>query len=101
MSDLQQYIDKMLSSMSLDTDEIDATHEEYDIHEEIRKLISYTRTTMGLTQKELAFLSGMTQANISKIENGNALPSIATLKKIADSLGKRLVIDFVEKEGIE
>ena len=33
MTELQQYIDKMLSAMALEHDEIDVTHEEYDIHD--------------------------------------------------------------------
>lgn len=101
MNDLQKYIDKALESISFEFDKAIATDEDYDINSEICDLISRTRSELGLTQKELSAISGMTQANISKIENGGAHPSISTLKKLADSMGKRLIIDFVEKEGMD
>jgi len=34
------------------------------------------------------------QENISKIEDGNANPSLKTLKKLASAFGKKLVISF-------
>ena len=37
----------------------------------------------NLTQIELSQLSGITQADLSKIENGNANPSLNTLLKLA------------------
>lgn len=40
----------------------------------------------NLTQKELSQLSGITQADLSKIENGNANPSLNTLLKLAKGL---------------
>jgi transcriptional regulator, XRE family len=42
----------------------------------------------------LADLTGITQGDISKIENGNANPSLKTLKELADAFGKKLVISF-------
>ncbi|MCH3951178.1 MAG: helix-turn-helix domain-containing protein [Acidaminococcus sp.] len=53
------------------------------------------RKGSGLTQKELAAKSGMTQSDISKIENGNANPSIKTLQRLAAGMGKVLQINFV------
>ena len=41
------------------------------------------RNKLNLTQKDLAELSGSTQAAISRLENENANPSIRTLKKIS------------------
>lgn len=49
----------------------------------------------GLTQKELSELTGIAQADLSKIENGNANPSLKTLKRLAEGLGKKLQISFV------
>ena len=53
------------------------------------------RKERSLTQKELSELTGITQADISKIENGSANPSLATLKRLAKGLGKELRIEFV------
>ena len=44
--------------------------------------------------KKLSDLTGITQEDISKIENGNANPSLKTLKKLAAAFGKKLVISF-------
>ena len=57
----------------------------------IREIIA-VRKDKNITQKELSDLTGITQADISKIENGNANPSLKTLKKLAAAFGKKLVI---------
>ena len=54
--------------------------------------ISLARSEAGLTQTELAKLSGIDQSDLSKIERGAANPSLTTLDKIAAALGKN--IDF-------
>lgn len=51
-----------------------------------------------MTQKELAAKCGITQANISNLEKGTTKPTIESLKKIADALGMRLVVEFVGRE---
>ena len=53
------------------------------------------RNAKGLTQKELSERSGIAQGDISKLENGNANPSIRTLQRLANALGKTLRIEFV------
>lgn len=60
----------------------------------VRSLIR-ARQESGMTQKELAAKTGIQQANISRIENGNGNPSVATLYKLAEGMGKKLVISFV------
>ncbi|MCR5067825.1 MAG: helix-turn-helix transcriptional regulator [Erysipelotrichaceae bacterium] len=52
------------------------------------------RKQTGITQKELSEKTGIAQADISKLENGNANPSLKTLKRLAEGLGKKLVIEF-------
>ena len=42
-------------------------------------------------------LTGIDQADISKIENGNANPSIKTLTRIASAMNMNLKIEFVPK----
>ena len=61
---------------------------------EIRASVD-ARTSQNLTQKELSQLTGITQADLSKIENGNANPSLNTLLKLAKGLGKKLQISLV------
>ena len=53
------------------------------------------RKSAGITQKELSQKSGIAQGDISKLENGNANPSIKTLQRLEAALGKTLKIEFV------
>ena len=53
------------------------------------------RNAEGLTQKELSQRPGIAQSDISKLENGNANPSIRTLQRLAEAMGKKLKIEFV------
>ena len=52
------------------------------------------RQETGLTQRELSERTGIAQSDISKLENGNANPSIRTLKRLAEAMGKQLKISF-------
>ena len=45
------------------------------------------RTARGLTQKQLAELTGIDQADISRIERGLSNATEATLERIAEALG--------------
>ena len=53
------------------------------------------RERADLTQQELARVTGITQADISRLENGTANPSLRTLKRLASGMGMRLKVDFV------
>ena len=46
------------------------------------------RKNAGLTQKELSVRTGIAQGDISKLENGNANPSIRTLQRLAAAMGR-------------
>lgn len=99
MSDFQNFLDKTLAQIDIEAiKEEDNEVYEYDIYREIRELIVAARDRAGLTQKELAAKSGLTQSNISNIEKGSTRPTIDSLKKIADATGKRLVIQFGDRE---
>ena len=56
------------------------------------------RAEKGLSQKQLASLTGIDQSDISKMERGLANPSVSTLNRIAKALGGKLSIqiDFTE-----
>lgn len=49
----------------------------------------------GITQKELSQKFGIAQGDISKLENGNANPSLRTLQRLASTMEKTLKIEFV------
>lgn len=100
MSDLQSYLDKALKEVQLLETDDKLIVMDYDIEAELCELIVTTRTQLGITQRQLAEKSGVSQANISKIENGSYRPSIPILKRIADGLGKRLIIEFADREEV-
>ena len=57
---------------------------EYDL---ARSLIAL-RIERGLTQQDVAQKMNTTQSVISRLESGSANPSLATLKRLADALGR-------------
>ena len=71
--------------------EYDALEPEFDI---IQAMIN-ARKASGLTQKQLAERTGIAQADISKLENGNANPSLRTLRRLAQGMGMQMKIEFV------
>ena len=83
MSDFQKLLDQALEKVNLTPVDDTPEMEEYDIDAEVRDLVISARNAADLTQKQLAQRSGVSQANISKIENGNYHPSLSTLKRIA------------------
>ena len=62
---------------------------------QLMMMILKARNEKHMTQSELAARTGLRQSNISRIEKGQAMPSISTLCKIAHGLGKQLEIKFV------
>jgi len=64
------------------------------LEREYIKAIISARLESNLTQKELSERTGIRQSNISRIENGNCSPTIATLQQLAYGVGKKLYIEF-------
>lgn len=68
-----------------------------EVEFQIIKAMIDGRNEKHLTQKELSDITGIAQGDISKIENGNANPSIKTLDRLAYALGKKLKVTFESK----
>ena len=91
-------LDNMLAEQMKNEDfreEYQAIQPEMDV---IRAIVD-ARTSKNLTQKELAELTGINQADISKLENGTRNPSVNLLKRLADGMGMALKIEFVPKRS--
>ena len=56
------------------------------------------RKESGLTQKQLSERTGIAQADISKLERGNANPSLRTLQRLAAGMGMNIRIEFVSNK---
>ena len=65
------------------------------IHEKIRKL----RKSRGISQAELADLTGMHKGHISRTETGKYQPSIEFLKKLSEALG--VTTDYLLDEEVD
>ena len=70
--------------------EYDALEPEFAI---IQAIIDARKST-GITQKQLADKTGIAQGDISKLENGNANPSLRTLQRLAAGMGMKLKLEF-------
>ncbi|AMJ41456.1 MULTISPECIES: helix-turn-helix domain-containing protein [Anaerotignum] len=58
------------------------------------------RKNSHLTQKELAQKTGINQADISKLENGNANPTLSLLQRLAEGMDMQLKLEFIPKQEI-
>ena len=94
MSDFRKYLNKKLKDPAFKK-EWDKLDPEYNL---IRSMIMATQKK-HLTQKQLAAITGIDQADISKIENGTANPALSTLKRLADGMDMILKVDFVPKHA--
>ncbi len=67
---------------------------------EFRYQIKTLREALGMTQKQLSFKVKRTIRSIRQIENGEAIPKITTLKKIAEALNTELTISLIPRQNI-
>ena len=79
-------IGRALEPMSNVTHTVDA--------DEIIQALIEARRASGMTQKELSELTGIAQGDISKLEKGNANPSLRTLIRLAEGMGMHLKVEF-------
>ena len=92
MSDFREFRQELLNDPEVRR-EYDALEAEFDV---IRAMIS-ARKQQNMTQEELSRRTGITQADISRIENGTRNPSLNMLKRLAEGLGMRLKVEFLPK----
>ena len=92
MKDFEKFKDEQLKDGKF-RKEYEDLQPEFDV---IRAIID-ARISKNLTQKHLAELTGINQADISKIENGTRNPSIKLLKKLAAGMDMKLKIEFLPK----
>ena len=87
MSDFNDFLNEQLTDPEFKA-EYDALEPEFSI---IQAMIDARKAT-GITQKELSRRTGIAQADISKLENGNANPSLRTLQRLAAGMGMRVKV---------
>jgi len=60
----------------------------------VAQAVAAARAQSGLSQTQLAALTGIDQSDLSKIERGVSNPSVSTLERIAKALGGNLLISI-------
>lgn len=89
---LQEMKDKILENPEARA-EYERLKPQYDL---VRSVLEARKKT-NLTQQQLADITGINRADISKLENGNANPTLALLQRLADGMGMSLKLEFVPK----
>ena len=79
----------------LSNPETKKAYEELEPEYQLICAIIEARKEKNISQQELAEVTGINRSDISKIENGNANPSLRTIKRVAEGLGKKVEIRFV------
>lgn len=90
MSNFNDYLSQKMKDPAFKA-EYDALEPEFSI---IQAMID-ARKASGLTQKQLAEKTGIAQSDISKLESGNANPSLRTLRRLAEGMGMQIKLEFV------
>lgn len=90
MSDLQELTNELMQDEAF-RQEYEAIQPELDI----TRAIMDARIRAGITQTQLSKRSGISQADISRLENGTRNPSLNLLKRLAAAMNSTLKIEFV------
>ena len=90
MSDLQELTDELMQDPEF-VKEYDAIQPEVNI----TRAILDARINAGMTQMELSQKSGISQADISRLEKGTRNPSLNLLKRLAEAMDSTLSIEFI------
>lgn len=86
--DIDKYIDEQLNNDLEFREAWENSQSEYVVLAQLVKL----RKEKGLTQKDLAKLSGNKQQVISRIEKHESSPTLKTLSSIANALGAEIML---------
>jgi ribosome-binding protein aMBF1 (putative translation factor) len=90
MTDFKTYVAEKLKDPKIKA-EYDALEPEFAI---IHAMIE-ARKISGMTQKQLSEKTGIAQGDISKIEIGEANPTLNTLKRLATGMDMKLRLEFI------
>ena len=63
----------------------------------LREVIKARRKVLGISQQDLAEMSGISLPTVKDIERGLANPSLSTISKLLDVLGMKIVYRVRQK----
>ena len=90
MNDLEKYITKRENKSPGFQKAVMDEFNNLKIGSQIKEL----RTKKGMTQEEFAKKMKTTKSAVSRLENHTESIRLSTLEKVADVLGKRLIVSF-------
>ena len=90
MSDLQELTNELMQDPEF-VKEYEAIQPEVNI----TRAILDARINAGMTQMELSQKSGISQADISRLEKGTRNPSLNLLRRLAEAMDSTLSIEFI------
>ena len=90
MSDLQELTNELMQDPEF-VKEYEAIQPEVNI----TRAILDARINAGMTQVELSQKSGISQADISRLEKGTRNPSLNLLKRLAEAMDSTLSVEFI------
>lgn len=74
-------------------------YDDLELQSQLAEQVITLRQKRGLTQTQLANLIGTRQSSISRLENMNELPSLSFLVRIADILGVKIDVKFIDESS--
>ena len=95
MSDLQELTNELMQDPEF-VKEYEAIQPEVNI----TRAILDARINAGMTQMELSQKSGISQADISRLEKGTRNPSLNLLKRLAEAMDSTLSIEFIPNKRV-
>ncbi len=93
MSDLDELTNELMQDP-----EFKKEYESLQPEMDITRAILNARIQAGLTQIQLSEKSGISQADISRLERGTRNPSLSLLKRLAEAMDATLRIEFVPRK---
>ncbi len=90
MSNFNDFLQEQLKDPEFKS-EWDALEPEF----ELMRLLVEARREKGLTQKQLSEMTGISQADISRLESGEGNPSLKTIQRLATALDRKVQLVFV------
>ena len=94
MSEFREFLNEQLQDPEF-RKEWDVLEPEFTIVQALME----ARKNVGMTQKQLSERTGISQSDISKLENGDGNPSLKTLKRLASAMNMNLKLEFTPIEA--
>ncbi|MFH0244268.1 helix-turn-helix domain-containing protein [Streptomyces sp. HK10] len=75
-------------------DEADRAREKARVSEDLGRAVYGRRRALGISQSELACRAGMSQPQVSRLELGGGMPTLAVLTRLARALDASFALTF-------